>query len=121
MRKDTIKQAYLKQKSKAKTRNIEFQFTFEEWVTWWGTDIVNRGNRKGKLCMARFNDTGAYHPNNVRKATHEENVIEGHKGKTWTAEQKAKQSQLWTAEQKAKTSERMKQYWAMRNSTKELN
>jgi hypothetical protein len=30
--------------------------------------------------MARTGDTGPYHPSNVRKATHGENISEGHMG-----------------------------------------
>lgn len=72
-----------------KYRNIEWHFTFEEWLAWWGDDIVNRGQGKGKLVMARHGDTGPYHPNNVRKCLHEDNARESgwaNKGKTRTDE-----------------------------------
>jgi len=61
-----------------KVRNIGWHFTFEEWLAWWGDDIVYRGKTAGKLCMARNNDCGDYHPDNVHKATVEAN----HKEKT---------------------------------------
>ena len=61
----------------AKQRNIAWQFTYDEWIAWWGDDIVNRGPRKGQLVMARHKDTGPYHPTNVRKATCSENCSEG--------------------------------------------
>lgn len=76
-----MKQKYFEQKKNAKQRNIEWQFTFDEWITWWGDDIVNRGCLKGQLVMARNGDTGPYHPDNVRKATCGENVVEAHIGK----------------------------------------
>ena len=59
-----------------KKRNIEWQFTFEEWLDWWGDDIHNRGILKGQLVMARYGDIGPYHPDNVRKTTVEDNVKE---------------------------------------------
>jgi hypothetical protein len=84
--KDKLKEAYRTQRNRAKYRSIDWQFTYEEWIAWWGDDITKRGKGKGKLCMARFNDTGAYHPNNCRKATHEENAIEAKRGRTLSAE-----------------------------------
>ena len=61
-------------------RNIEWKFTYDSWVAWWGDDIANRGPRKGQLVMARYKDQGPYHPDNVRKATAEENCGEGSRG-----------------------------------------
>ena len=71
--------AYNMQRIFAGYRNIEWHFTFEEWLAWWGDDIVNRGRTKGKLVMARHGDTGPYHPDNVRKACQEVNAYEGKK------------------------------------------
>ena len=91
MNRDIIKQRYQIQKGCAKRRGIDFEFTYEQWIAWWGDDIVNRGRGAGKLVMARHNDVGDYHPTNVRKATVEENHKEaknGRKGKTLTAEHK---------------------------------
>lgn len=69
--------AYKNQKWLAKNyRNIEWHFTYESWLAWWGDDIVNRGKGKDKLVMARYGDQGPYHPDNVRKATHGENITE---------------------------------------------
>lgn len=73
---------YTSQKYLAGKRGIDWQFTYEEWIDWWGTDIVNRGPKSGQLVMARTGDIGPYHPSNVRKATVEENVSEAHLGKT---------------------------------------
>ena len=83
--------SYSGQKYKAKNRNIEWQFTFESWIIWWGIDITKRGHKRGQLVMARYKDQGPYHPDNVRKATCSENVKEGQlqrdnsysQGKTW--------------------------------------
>jgi hypothetical protein len=60
----------------AKERNIEWQFTYDTWIEWWGTDIANRGCRKGQLVMARNGDIGPYHPDNVRKTTCNDNYKE---------------------------------------------
>jgi hypothetical protein len=77
---NVLKEKYNTQRRGAIARGIEWQFTFDEWVDWWGDDIINRGHHKGKLVMARHGDRGPYHPNNVRKALAEENCSEGNKG-----------------------------------------
>jgi hypothetical protein len=66
------------QRNGAKVRNIPWQFTLEEWFDWWGTDIYKRSGQKdlAGLVMARFNDTGPYHPSNVYKATRAQNLQE---------------------------------------------
>ena len=64
---------YMQQRRNAHKRNIEFQFTFQQWLDWWGDDISKRGKGKDKLCMARCGDTGPYHPSNVYKSTHADN------------------------------------------------
>ncbi len=81
---------YHTQKAYAKQRNIEWHFTYDIWIQWWGDDIINRGPRKGQLCMARFGDTGPYHPDNVRKATCAENQNEAHRGRKRSDETKEK-------------------------------
>lgn len=78
--------AYNIQRLHAGYRGIEWQFTFESWLAWWGDDIVNRGQGTGKLVMARYNDLGPYHPDNVRKATHNQNSKERLWGKPIQAE-----------------------------------
>jgi hypothetical protein len=67
------RRAFRNHKSGAKKRGIEFKFTFDEWIDWWGADFDNRGSHYGGLCMARYNDEGAYEPDNVYKATMTEN------------------------------------------------
>lgn len=76
-----IYNAYHSQKTHAAKRNIDWHFTYETWLEWWGDDIVNRGRGIGKLVMARHGDKGPYHPDNVKKITHEENCSEGGPGK----------------------------------------
>ena len=75
-----MKQKYYTQKAGAKIRGIEWQFTYETWIDWWGNDIVNRGHHSGQLVMARLGDKGPYHPDNVSKKTCNENTSEGNKG-----------------------------------------
>jgi hypothetical protein len=67
---------YQVHKWNAKNRGIDWQFTYDTWVEWWGEDIVNRGARQGKLVMARNGDMGPYAPDNVKKITHGENLTE---------------------------------------------
>ena len=84
-----LKQKFITQRTGARNRNIEWHFTFESWLAWWGDDIANRGNRSGQLVMARIGDTGPYHPDNVRKITCNENHAEAHKnGLGWTVGRK---------------------------------
>ena len=80
-----LKQKFITQRTGARNRGIEWHFTFEKWLAWWGDDIHNRGNRSGQLVMARIGDTGPYHPVNVRKITCNENHSEAHKnGLGWS-------------------------------------
>jgi hypothetical protein len=89
---DPIRHKYNCQKTHAKIRGIEWHFTFEEWVAWWGDDFINRGRTKGKLVMARIGDQGPYHPDNVVKITNIDNSKEANIGRIQTAEQRAKNS-----------------------------
>lgn len=75
-----VKEYYWTQKHHAKDRGIEWQFTFDSWLAWWGDDIVNRGRNPGQLVMARNGDQGPYHPDNCSKKTMEENIREGQIG-----------------------------------------
>ena len=70
----SLREKYMTQRLNASRRNIDWQFTYEEWLDWWGDDIINRGRGKHKLCMARIGDTGPYNPDNVYKTTLENNV-----------------------------------------------
>jgi hypothetical protein len=75
--KNILKHKYSVQRTSAINRGIDWQFTYDTWIEWWGKDIANRGRLKGQLVMARYNDIGPYHPDNVRKATCSENNSEG--------------------------------------------
>lgn len=77
----SLKRNYDQQRNAAKQRNIDFEFTYDEWISWWGDDIHKRGRTKNDLCMCRINDTGPYHPNNVYKATMSQNNKDQNK---WT-------------------------------------
>ena len=66
--------AYLLQRAQAIRRGITWEFTFDSWVKWWGSDWDSRGGRPSDLCMARYNDEGPYHPSNVTKATMADNL-----------------------------------------------
>ena len=71
------RQAWRDQKGSAIKRGIEWQFeSFEQWLDWWGDDIAFRGNGANNLVMARYNDTGPYHPDNVKKITFGDNSRE---------------------------------------------
>ena len=74
----------------AKERNIEWQFTYDAWIEWWGEDIINRGPYKGQLVMARTGDTGPYHPDNVYKSTTSDNCRLPQLGRPKSHEQIAK-------------------------------
>ena len=69
--------AYAQQKDNASKRGIEFLFTFEQWVEFWGDDIDRRGCYVGDLVMARLGDSGPYSESNCFKQTCSENVREG--------------------------------------------
>lgn len=75
---------YWQQKQNARRRGIPFEFTYDAWIEWWGDDIHNRGKGKDKLVMARHNDSGAYHPNNVIKMFNQENVSQGNLGRIFS-------------------------------------
>jgi hypothetical protein len=127
------KQKYNSQKAAAKVRGIDFQFTYEEWLAWWGVDIINRGKCKGQLVMARIGDKGSYHPDNCVKKTCSENASEGNKGKIYVAWNKGKPQSKehkrklsiarnnQTEETKEKISASIKEVWAKRKLDKELS
>jgi hypothetical protein len=70
MNKEQIKKArqkYHTHKAGAKSRNIPFLFTFNEWLQFWidSGKWELRGNKAGQYCMSRFNDSGPYSKENV--------------------------------------------------------
>jgi hypothetical protein len=58
---------YHGQRSMALKRNVEWNFTFDSWIKWWidTGHFLNRGVRNNQYQMCRYNDTGAYSPDNV--------------------------------------------------------
>lgn len=76
------KKAYYAQYTRAQARGIEWNFTFETWLDWWGNDYQYRGRTKGKLVMARCGDQGPYSIDNCIKLTCGENVSQAQTGKT---------------------------------------
>ena len=74
---------YNTQKNNAKSRNIEFCITFEEWLKIWETSGKwhLRGRGADKYCMCRIGDTGSYCVENVFIGQGKQNVRDGH---VWT-------------------------------------
>ena len=72
------KRAFCNHRCSAKARGISWFFTFEEWYEFWQKSgkWEQRGLGVGKYCMARFGDTGPYHPGNVAIKTVTENLVE---------------------------------------------
>src|SRR5215469_18965083 len=52
--------AFIKHRSVAKQRGIEFLLTFQEWLAIWHDSgkWAERGCKQGQYCMARFGDKG---------------------------------------------------------------
>lgn len=72
--KTNYKREYHAQCGSAKRRGIEWLFTYESWLAFWGSDIESRGKGHDRLCMQRFGDTGPYSPDNVKKGYAMENA-----------------------------------------------
>ena len=78
---DPLKRIWHRQYRQATDRNIEWQLTFDEWLTWWqqqlGPDwLAKRGKGKGRYVMARFNDCGPYAIGNIKCELFEDNIRE---------------------------------------------
>lgn len=67
---------YAQQRSRAKERGIEWEFTFEEWCEIWEPHWEKRGPHKDQLGMCRTHDVGPYSPANVRLDTPKGNAAE---------------------------------------------
>lgn len=76
--------AFVRQRSRAAVRGIEFKLTFEEWWNVWKQSgrWCQRGIYKNQYCMARFGDCGAYEIGNVKIITAKQNRAEQVYGKT---------------------------------------
>lgn len=75
--KSTPRGKYQKQMERAKARGVEWLFTFETWMEWWGADFERRGRGPNDLVMARKGDVGPYSPDNCVKQAHYDNFAEG--------------------------------------------
>lgn len=71
-----LEEKYHRQRLNAKSRNIEWLFTFETWMGWWNSTgkIDQRGVHSYEYCMCRFDDIGPYSPDNVYCSTNAENI-----------------------------------------------
>lgn len=90
--KDLYRKGFTTHKWNAKTRGIEFLFTFEQWRDWWiATGKWElRGRGRGMYCMRRHGDVGPYSIDNVFCGTNEENVRDGNLGKAVSQETREK-------------------------------
>ena len=84
--------AYRTQRNNARSRKIDWNLSYEEWITWWlSTGHFNqRGRYTGEYCMCRFNDTGPYELGNIYCATLVENTKAALCGKKKSEEHRAK-------------------------------
>ena len=67
------------QRSSAKKRGILWQLTFEQWYHWWLSNGIDKNldqqpMHANKLCMCRYNDSGAYTLSNIYCDTNSNNV-----------------------------------------------
>ena len=90
--------AYNAQRQRAKSRGIEWHFTFESWLSVWKSSghLRERGKRLGQYVMSRRGDVGPYSPNNIVICTVSENFKDAYrngfgggncnlgKGRGWT-------------------------------------
>lgn len=62
---------YNGQKSMAKKRGIQWEFTFHEWILWWLATghFDERGVNNHQYQMCRYNDEGPYSPTNTYCST----------------------------------------------------
>jgi hypothetical protein len=75
------KNKYAVHKAGAKVRNIEWLFTFEDWLQLWidSGKWEQRGNKRGQYCMSRYGDKGPYSLNNVFIQLTSQNTSEAYK------------------------------------------
>jgi hypothetical protein len=74
------KKRYVQQRCVARTRKIDWLFTFETWWQMWQDSgkWAERGRKLGQYCMARKGDVGPYSPDNVEIVTNSKNSSDAH-------------------------------------------
>ena len=87
---------YACHKSKAKSRGIEFNLTYEQWWDIWQQSGKwdQRGKGKGSYVMSRIGDKGGYTLGNVFIQSNSDNVIEGNKNRIISAQTRSKLSEI---------------------------
>ncbi len=90
---------YKVHRTNAKGRGVEFNLTFEEWMTWWKATghYHERGREVGKYVMARKGDQGAYELGNIECVQAQINSTAAHLGKTRSPETRANMSKALRA------------------------
>lgn len=68
------RQKFHQHKSGAKSRGIDFQFTFEQWLAEWGDKLDQIGRHEDQYGMCRIMDCGPYAPGNVYIGTPKRNA-----------------------------------------------
>jgi hypothetical protein len=76
--KRTPRGRYAVHKMNAKRRGVPFLMTFHQWWQLWldSGKWQQRGNRRGKYCMCRFDDVGPYAIGNVYIGLYDHNTAE---------------------------------------------
>lgn len=76
------KKQYHWQLQKARSRDIDFLLSYNEWLTWWKNTgfLSQRGRKRGQYVMARFEDKGPYALDNIYCCKTEENLQFANKG-----------------------------------------
>ena len=72
------RRAYSSHKGSAKQRGIMFLLSFDDWWAIWEPHFHKRGCGRGKMCMARKLDRGAYTVGNVDIIPFEENLLDAY-------------------------------------------
>lgn len=81
--------AFNAQRRRAAQRAIEWEFTFDEWLSVWVSSgrLEQRGKGKGKYVMARLGDVGPYAQHNVEIVLYEKNASDARANNPVSSEQ----------------------------------
>lgn len=85
---------YYEHRGRSERRNIDFLFTFGEWISMWkdSGQWENRGTKKGQYCMSRVGDVGPYSVENCFIQLTSGNTADANKIRKVTDKQKEKAS-----------------------------